>query len=132
MNEEISTSSATNSRLQQRYVISDEAIEKWRRREEVAKAKKSLQSFIAFLSELPFVPGKRMLSMDLYSAFEGCCGIELPLGFQIEFGRQISKACREGRLPFRRKTVTRASLAAWEGLDESILWCLMRGEEQGA
>jgi hypothetical protein len=70
--------------------------------------------------------------MDLYAAFAGTCGIDLPAGFQIEFGRQINKACRDGRLPFRRKAVTRASIAAWEGLDESDLMMLLLEDERGA
>jgi hypothetical protein len=101
-------------------------------REEVARAQKSLQSFIECLRQLPYREGTYTLSMDLYAAFEANCGIDLPEGFQIEFGRQINKACRDGRLTFRRKTVTRASIAAWEGLDESDLMMLLVGDERGA
>ena len=86
-------------------------------REEVALAQNCLQSFIEWLRHLPYHEGAFTLSMDLYGAFEANCGIDLPQGFQIEFGRQINKACRDGRLPFKRKTVTRASLAAYDGLD---------------
>ncbi len=132
MTEGPSASSKPFSHSRRRSDISEEAIEKWKRSEEVAKARKSLQSLIALLSGLPHVPGKYMLSMDLYAAFRGSCGTELPLGFQIEFGRQINRACRDGRLPFRRKTVTRASIAAWEGLDESQLMLLLTGDERGA
>lgn len=94
-------------------------------REEVAKAQASLQRFIEFLRQLPFKEGVNTLSMDLFKVFEYSCGIDLPLGFHFEFGRQISKACRDGRLPFKRRTVGRGSLAAYEGLDSSLLPVLM-------
>jgi len=94
-------------------------------REDVAKAQASLQSFIECLRQFPYSGGTRILSMDLYATFTGCCGIDLPKGFQTEFGRQITKACRDGRLPFKRKTVGRASLAAYEGLDALMLPALM-------
>ena len=94
-------------------------------REEVARAQKSVQSFIECLRRLPYRDGIYTLSMDLYAAFEANCGIDLPIGFQIEFGRQFNKACRDGRLPFRRRAVGRASLAAYEGLDSSLLPVLM-------
>lgn len=97
-------------------------------REEVTRAQKSLQSFIECLRQLAYREGTYTLSMDLYAAFEANCGIDLPEGFQIEFGRQINRACRDGRLPFLRKTVTRASIAAWEGLDESDLMLLLTGD----
>lgn len=73
----------------------------------------------------PYREGVHTLSMDLYATIGAHCGIDLPVGFQIEFGRQISGACRDRRLPFRRKTVTRGSIAAWEGLDETDLVFLM-------
>lgn len=100
-------------------------------REEVARAQKSLQSFIECLRRLPYREGAYTLSIDLYAAFETSCGIDLPIGFQIEFGRQINKACRDGRIPFRRKTVTRGSIAAWDGLDESDLMLLMGEGDRG-
>lgn len=90
-------------------------------REQVAEAQASLQSFIKFLRQLPFKEGTYTLSMDLFAVFEYCCGIELPRGFQIEFGRQFNAACRDGRLPFKRRKVRRARLAAYDGLDFSML-----------
>jgi len=97
--------------------------------EELANARRSLHSFIEFLRQLPFKEGVYTLSMDLYAVFVACCGIDIPKGFQIEFGRQFNRACRDGRLPFKRRTVGRASLAAYEGLDSSLLPVLM-GMEQ--
>lgn len=90
-------------------------------REQVAKAQESLQSFIEFLRQLPFKEGTYTLSMDLFAVFEYCCGIDLPRGFWSEFGRQFNKACRDRRLPFKGRKVGRASLAAYEGLDSSML-----------
>ena len=106
-------------------VMTDIKREKQQHRDDVARAQKSLQSFIECLQQLPYCEGTRILSMDLYTVFTGCCGVEVPQGFQTEFGRQINKACRDGRLPFRRKTVGRASLAAYAGLDSQLLPALM-------
>lgn len=103
----------------------DQTSQRRQHQEEVANAQKSLQSFIKCLRQLPYRDGTHMLSMDLYAVFEGCCGIDLPLGFQIEFGRQFNKACLDGRLPFRRKTVEHARLAAFVGLDPGLMYALM-------
>lgn len=102
--------------------------EKQQHRYAVTRAQASLQSFIECLRQLPHRDGTHMLSMDLYAVFAGCCGIDLPHGFQTEFGRQITKACRDGRLQFKRKTVGRASLAAYGGLDALLLHSLMNKE----
>ena len=90
-------------------------------REQVAQAQASLQRFIEFLRQLPFKNGTHTLSKDLFAVFDYCCGIDLPRGFWREFGRQFNKACRDGPLPFKRRKVGRASLAAYEGLDFSML-----------
>lgn len=112
---------------------SDRSLQERRQhKEDVARAQKSVQSFIECLRQLPYREGTHTLSMDLYAAFEANCGMDLPRGFQIEFGRQINKACRGGRLPFRRKTVSRASIAAWEGLAESDLMVLLLEDERSA
>lgn len=99
--------------------------ERKQHKEEVAKAQRSLQMLIESLRQLPFKEGVHTLSMDLFAAFEGSCGVDLPKGFHMEFGRQFNKACRDGRLPFKRRTAGRASLAAYEGLDFSLLPELM-------
>lgn len=109
----------------QHPAMMDRKHEKQQHRQAVTRAQVSLQSFIECLQQLPYRDGTYMLSMDLYAVFAGCCGIELPHGYQTEFGRQITKACRDGRLPFNRKTVGRASLAAYDGLDALLLPALM-------
>lgn len=90
-------------------------------RANVAAAQGRLREFISKLQQLPLHDGATTLSMDLFSIFERWCEIDLPMGFQTEFGRQINKACRDRLLPFRRKTVGRASLAAYDGLDRLLL-----------
>lgn len=109
----------------QHLLMADRKREKQQHRQAVTRAQASLQSFIECLQQLPYRDGTYMLSMDLYAVFAGSCGIDLPHGFQTEFGRQITKACRDGRLPFKRKTVGRASLAAYDGLDALLLPALM-------
>lgn len=111
--------------MQHQTITATDRLQAKQHREDVANAQASLQSFIECLRQLPYRDGTCMLSMDLYAVFTGCCGIDLPKGFQTEFGRQINKACRDGRLPFKRKTVGRASLAAYEGLDALLLPALM-------
>jgi len=102
-------------------VLTDSKHAKQQHRKDVAAAQTKLQNFIALLQHLPFYDGVKTLSMDLYVFFESWCGVDLPEGFNIEFGRQITKACKEGRLPFERKTTGRASLATYKGLDLMLL-----------
>ena len=88
-------------------------------------ARERLVEFIEILQQLPRCDKTHTLSMNLFAAFERWCRFELPQGYQLEFGRQITKACRNGRLPFEKTTIGRASLAAYEGLDPELLDALM-------
>ena len=101
-------------------------LEKRRRRELVAKAKTRAEEFITLLGTLPYREKAHTLSMDLISLFEKFCGFDLPEKFSIEFGRQISKACRAGKLPFERSTFGRASLAGFKGIDSDLVVIAMR------
>lgn len=103
------------------HLLTARRIERRQHREAVAKAKFLVQKFIEVLSQLQRQEGNYVLSMDLYAAFERFCGIDLPDRFQIEFGRQISKACRSGQLPFQRTIHGKASLAAYDGIDPAEL-----------
>lgn len=89
--------------------------------EQVARAQTHLHAFIAFLERVPFQEKTFALSMDLYALFKEFCGEDLPPGFALEFGRQVNRACRCGRLPFKRSLRTRASLAAFDGIDSNLL-----------
>lgn len=102
------------------------ASEGWRwHRVSLNAARERLAEFIDLLRQLPHRDGTHTLSMNLFAAFERWCRFELPQGYHLEFGRQITKACRDGRLPFEKATVGRASLAAYEGLDPELLDALM-------
>ena len=101
-------------------------LEKLQHRELVAKSKTHTQEFISILSTLPFRENSYTLSMDLISLFERFCGFDLPDGFSIEFGRQISMACRCGKLPFERRTFGRASLAGFRGIEADLVVIAVR------
>lgn len=83
----------------------------------VAEAQRLLGGFLVILQQLGHQGGAYMLSMDLFAAFEHFTGIDLPSGFNREFGRQVNKACSDGRLPFRRTNKGQARLAAYQGID---------------
>lgn len=100
--------------------------EGWRwHRASLNAARERLVEFIEMLRQLPRRDNTHTLSMNLFAAFERWCSFELPQGYQLEFGRQITKACSDGRLPFEKTTIGRASLAAYEGLDPELLDALM-------
>lgn len=88
-------------------------------------ARERLVEFIEMLRQLPRRDDTHTLSMNLFAAFERWCRFELPQGYHLEFGRQIAKACRDGRLPFEKAPIGRASLAAYIGLDPELLDDLM-------
>ena len=83
----------------------------------VAVAQELLQGFLVLLQQQKYHGKDYILSMDLYEVFERFTDMDLPSGFEKEFGRQISKGCLEGRLPFRRTIKRKARLAAYQGVD---------------
>jgi hypothetical protein len=107
-------------------------LEKKRHRELVAQAQDRAQDFIKVLATLPYREKSHALTMDLISLFERFCGFDLPNGFTIEFGRKVNKACRDGLLPFQRRTFGRASLAGFKGIDADILVIALRNARKPA
>lgn len=92
-----------------------------RRRRAPSPAQEALQWFITILKQVPFTEGAYMLSMDLFMTFLDHTEVDIHPGFMREFGRQVTRACQEGRLPFKRTIKTKARLAAFEGIDATVL-----------
>jgi len=120
----IDTRTRTNTMLQAPSVTGSAEGRRWHRAI-LNAARERLVEFIEILQQLPRRDGTHTLSMNLFAAYERWCRFELPQGYQLEFGRQIAKACRDGRLPFEKTTIGRASLSAYEGLDPELLDALL-------
>lgn len=98
-----------------------EASARSKRRAEVAIAQDRLDTFIALLARLPMSDHGYILSMDAYAAFERFAAMDLPSGFNLEFGRRINRACQVGKLSFRRVLKEKPRLAAFHGVEQRAL-----------